>query len=46
MKIKLKTFNEDFDGDEIIHSPNTAERKSKEEDEKRVPKILKVVKKK
>lgn len=45
-KNENKIKNEDFDGDEIIHSPNTAERKSKEEDEKRVPKILKVVKKK
>ena len=41
-----KIKNEDFDGDEIIRAPNTAERKSKEEEEKRVPKILKVVKKK
>ena len=41
-----KNKNEDFDGDEIIHSPNTAERKSGDEEEKRGPTILKVIKKK
>ena len=45
-KNENKIKNEDFDGDEIIRAPNTAVRKSKEEEEKRVPKILKVVKKK
>ncbi len=45
-KNEKKIKNEDFDGDEIIRAPNTAVRKSKEEEEKRVPKILKVVKKK
>ena len=45
-KNEKKIKNEDFDGDEIIRAPNTAIRKSKEEEEKRVPKILKVVKKK
>ena len=45
-KNENKIKNENFDGDEIIRAPNTAVRKSKEEEEKRVPKILKVVKKK
>ena len=38
--------NEDSDKDEIIHSPNTAERKNIIEEEKKGPKILKVIKKK
>ena len=41
-----KIKNDDFDRDEIIQPPNTAQRKSNEEEEKRGPKILKVIKKK
>ena len=38
--------NDDSDKDEIIHPPNTAERKNIIEEEKKGPKILKVIKKK
>ena len=41
-----KVKNEDSEKDEIIHSPNTAERKIVREEEKKGPKILKVIKKK
>ena len=41
-----KIKNDDFDRDEIIQPPNTAQRKLNEEEEKRGPKILKVIKKK
>ena len=41
-----KIKNEDTEKDEIIHSPNTAERKIVREEEKKGPKILKVIKKK
>ena len=38
--------NDDSDKDEIIHPPNTSERKNIIEEEKKGPKILKVIKKK
>ena len=41
-----KINNEDFEKDEIIHAPNTAERKIEHEEEKKGPKIVKVIKKK
>ena len=41
-----KVKNEYSEKDEIIHSPNTAERKIVREEEKKGPKILKVIKKK
>ena len=41
-----KIKNEDSDKDEIIQIPNTAERKIVNEEEKKGPKILKVIKKK
>ena len=41
-----KIKNEDSDKDEIIQVPNTAERKIVNEEEKKGPKILKVIKKK
>ena len=41
-----KVKNEDSEKDEIIHPPNTAERKIVREEEKKGPKILKVIKKK
>ena len=41
-----KFKNEDTEKDEIIHAPNTAERKIEHQEEKKGPKILKVIKKK
>ena len=41
-----KNKNEDYEKDELIHSSKTAERKIIKEEEKKGPKILKVIKKK
>lgn len=45
-RLSNRVKNDDSDKDEIIHSPNTAERKNIIEEEKKGPKILKVIKKK
>ena len=41
-----KYKNEDTDKDEVIHLPNTAARKDVQEEDKKGPKIMKVIKKK
>ena len=45
-RLSNRLKNDDSDKDEIIHSPNKSERQIIKEEEKRGPKILKVIKKK
>ena len=45
-RLSNRLKNDDSDKDEIIHSPNKSARQIIKEEEKRVPKILKVIKKK